>query len=74
MKLARGGAGLEEGARHARCVVLVITVDTFDVIVGATLVLAGGRVMRVVVGKVLASTLVTLRGLGAADIGSMAPL
>ena len=54
--------------------VLVITVDTFDVIVGATLVLAGGCMMRVVGGKMLASTLVTLRRPGVADVGSVAPL
>ena len=52
---------------------LVVAIGTYDVIMGASRVLAGGRVLRVEGGEVRPRTLVTVWGPGAAHIGSVAP-
>ena len=54
--------------------VLFVAVGTRDAKMGTTWVFAGGRVLCVVSGEVLAGTLVALGGLGSADIGGVAPL
>ena len=54
--------------------VQAVTVGTEDAIMSATHILAGGCVLRVVSGEVLASALVTLRRASVTDVGGMSPL
>ena len=54
--------------------VQAIAVGTEDAVMGAMCVLAGGRVLNVVGGEVLARALVTLGRPCSADISGVAPL
>jgi hypothetical protein len=73
LELARMTACLEEWARHARRVVLLIAIGTLDAKVGAARIFAIGCVLGVVGGEMVARALIAVRFPGSANVRRVAP-